>query len=48
MYFRSNLVNIIGAFAKTAAVMVMGQIFIGAGGYTVMIIGYVILSELTS
>lgn len=38
--------NFIGVSAKTAAVIVVGQILVGSGCYSVLIIGYVIISEL--
>jgi len=47
MYIKYQLVNTIGAYATTTAIIVIGQIFIGAGCYCILIIGYVILSELT-
>lgn len=39
--------NIVGVFGKAAAVIIIGQIILGAGCYSVLIIGYVIVSELT-
>jgi hypothetical protein len=38
---------VVGVYAKVSAVIVIGQIILGAGCYSVLIIGYVIVSELT-
>lgn len=37
---------ILGAYSKIIALMVISQIVIGFGGYSVMIIGYTIISDL--
>jgi hypothetical protein len=40
-------VNLVGVYAKLSPVIIIGQIILGAGCYSVLIIGYVIVSELT-
>jgi MFS family permease len=40
------LVLILGAYAKSVVLMSFSQIVVGFGGYSVMIIGYMILSDL--
>ena len=47
MYQIFNLGLILGAYSKVIALMVISQIIIGFGGYSVMIIGYTIISDLT-
>lgn len=42
-----DVVILTGAMLSATWVLVIGQICIGAGCYSVMITGYVILSELT-
>ncbi len=39
--------NLVGVYAKVAGVIVIGQIILGSGCYSVLIIGYVIISELS-
>lgn len=41
-----NLALILGAYAKAIPLMVISQIIIGFGGYSVMIIGYTIISDM--
>jgi hypothetical protein len=40
-------VNLVGIYTSLTAIIVIGQITIGGGCYTILIIGYVILSEVT-
>jgi hypothetical protein len=42
-----DAVNLVGVYVKVTAVIVIGQILLGSGCYSVLIIGYVIISELT-
>ena len=46
-YLCPYAVNLIGIYSSLTFVIVVGQILIGAGGYTILITGYVILSEVT-
>ena len=41
-----NLALILGTYAKSIPLMVISQIIIGFGGYSVMIIGYTIISDM--
>ncbi len=40
-----KLVLTLGAFAKSVVLMSLSQVIIGFGGYSVMIIGYALLSD---
>jgi hypothetical protein len=40
-------VDVVGVYAGSAVPIIIGQIILGAGGYCILIIGYVILGELT-
>ncbi len=44
--FLNNIVLILGAYTKVIAIMAIAQIIIGFGGYSTMIIGYAILSDM--
>jgi MFS family permease len=47
MYFSSLFqVLILGAYTKSVAIMSISQIIIGFGGYSTMIIGYAIISDM--
>lgn len=46
MYILNNVVLILGAYTKVIAIMAIAQIIIGFGGYSTMIIGYAILSDM--
>lgn len=42
----TNSVNVIGAYSKSVWLMALSQLLCGFGGYSCMIIGYIIISDL--
>lgn len=40
------IVLVLGAYTKVVAIMAIAQIVIGFGGYSTMIIGYAIISDM--
>lgn len=45
MYFlKLIIVNLTGIYSKISTIIIIGQVILGAGCYTVLITGYVIIS----